>query len=91
MGVVEVLVGGKVTVTDGGLGLVLTVVSNAGAQYQVGMVEVPIGSEVVAHVSQHHCVLQKREHCNNRDTTVKSDHVAKEMILKERSDVGSPT
>ena len=57
----------------------------------MGVVEVPIGSEVVAHVSQHHCVLQQREHCKNKDTTVKSDHVAKEIILKARSDVGSPT
>jgi len=76
-----------------GLGLVLTVVSNAGAQYQVGVVEVPIGSEVVAHVSQHHCVLQQREHWNNRDTTgsgeiQRTDHVAKEMNLKGRSDGG---
>jgi hypothetical protein len=62
----------------------------------VGVVEVPIGSEVVAHVSQHHCVLQQREHCNNRDTTVSGEiqrtyYVAKEIIFKARSDVGSPT
>ncbi len=62
----------------------------------MGVVEVPIGSEVVAHVSQHHCVLQQREHCNNRDilyiTEIQStDYVAKEIILKARSEVGSST